>query len=50
MNKEQVDAVAQVLQLELKREGKKSFYLGLIVNFVFFILGAGTSYAISASL
>ncbi len=50
INQEQVDAVAQLLQGELRKEGNKSFWKGIIVNFVFFILGAGVSIAISVSL
>ena len=40
LNKEQVDAVAQLLQGELRKEGTKSFWKGVVVNFVFFVLGA----------
>jgi TolA-binding protein len=40
LNKEQVEAVAQVLQGELRKEGNKSFWRGVCVNFVFFALGA----------
>ncbi|EGR4363233.1 hypothetical protein QO227_21265 [Vibrio vulnificus] len=50
LNQEQVDAVAQVLQGELRKEGKSSFWKGVAVNFVFFILGAGTSWYFSAGL
>ena len=49
MNQEQVDAVAQVLQGELKKESKISFWKGVTVNFVFFILGAIVSWYISAN-
>jgi len=40
INREQVEAVAQLLQGELRKEGRKSFWGGVIVNFVFFCLGA----------
>lgn len=50
LNQNQVDAVAQVLQGELRKEGKSSFWKGVAVNFVFFILGAGTSWYLSAGL
>ncbi|AZN32684.1 hypothetical protein [Pseudoalteromonas sp. Xi13] len=47
MNKEQVEAVAQLLQGELRKEVDKSFWKGILANFVFFILGAGVSLGIS---
>jgi hypothetical protein len=40
INQEQVEAVAQLLQGELRKEGRKSFWGGVAVNFVFFSLGA----------
>jgi TolA-binding protein len=40
LNKEQVDAVAQLLQGELRKEGNKSFWKGVLVNFLLFGLGA----------
>ena len=46
LNQEQVDAVAQVLKGELRKEGRKSFWLGVFVNFVFFLLGAALSWAL----
>ena len=50
INQEQVDAVAQLLQGELRKESNKSFVKGIIVNFIFFILGAGVSILISIGL
>jgi peptidoglycan hydrolase CwlO-like protein len=50
INKEQVEAVAQLLQGELRKEGNKSFWKGIIANFIFFILGAGVSIALSIGL
>ncbi|AXA83651.1 hypothetical protein DCD74_02165 [Lysobacter oculi] len=44
LNREQVDAVAQLLQGELRKEGRKSFWSGVIVNFIFFCLGALVSW------
>ena len=43
----EVEAVAQVLRGELKSEGSKSFWKGVVVNFVFFLLGAASSFLIS---
>lgn len=43
----EVEAVAQVLRGELKSEGSKSFWKGVIVNFIFFLLGAASSFLIS---
>ncbi|MDZ4202068.1 MAG: hypothetical protein U1C96_08010 [Gallionella sp.] len=47
LNQEQVEAVAQLLQGELRKENNKSFWKGVIVNFVFFIMGAGLSWHLS---
>jgi hypothetical protein len=44
LNREQVDAVAQLLQGELRKEGTKSFWKGVIANFIFFIMGAAFSW------
>lgn len=44
INKEQVEAVTQLLQGELRKEGNKSFWKGVLVNFVFFVLGALVSW------
>jgi methyl-accepting chemotaxis protein len=35
----EVEAVAQLLRGELKKEGSRSFWKGVAVNFLFFILG-----------
>ena len=48
LNKEQVDAVAQLLQGELRKEGNKSFWMGVLVNFLFFGLGALLSWHFAA--
>ena len=47
LNQEQVDAVAQLLQGELRKEGTKSFWMGFAVNFIFFVLGALVSWVTS---
>jgi TolA-binding protein len=47
INQEQVEAVAQLLQGELRKEGNKSFWKGVIANFIFFIMGAGLSWYLS---
>ena len=44
LNQEQVDAVAQLLQGELRKEGNKSFWESVVLNFVFFVMGAGLSW------
>ena len=48
INKEQVEAVAQLLQGELRKEGNKSFWKGVLVNFLFFGLGALLSWHFAA--
>jgi hypothetical protein len=40
LKKPEVEAVAQLLRGELKKENRGSFWKGFAVNFVFFILGA----------
>lgn len=47
INREQVDAVAQLIQGELRKEGRKSFWAGVAINFVFFSLGALLSWYLS---
>jgi t-SNARE complex subunit (syntaxin) len=39
LKKPEVEAVAQLLRGELKREGKRSFWTGFALNFLFFTLG-----------
>jgi hypothetical protein len=43
----EVDAIAQILRMELMKEGRISFWKGFAVNFIFFILGAVVSLAFS---
>jgi hypothetical protein len=47
LSSSEVEAVAQVLRGELKSEGTKSFWLAVLVNFVFFVLGAASSFLIT---
>lgn len=50
MTEEQVNAFKNTLNQELKKESKKSFWQGVLVNFIFFILGAVASYIVSKYL
>ena len=50
LNKEQINAVNEILGTNLKREGRRSFWQGVLVNFIFFILGAVASYLTSVFL
>jgi predicted PurR-regulated permease PerM len=43
----EIEAIAQVFRGELQAEGTKSFWKGVAVNFVFFLLGAASSFLIS---
>jgi len=48
LHQEQVEAVAQLLKGELRKEGRRSFWSGVIVNFIFFCLGALLSWYLAA--
>lgn len=50
LTEEQVKAFKNTLNQELEKESKKSFWQGVLVNFVFFILGAIASYIVSKYL
>lgn len=50
LTEEQVKAVRTTLNNELQKAGRKSFWQGVIVNFVFFVLGAIVSYIVSKFL
>ena len=50
LNKDQLDAVSEILNANLKKEGKRSFWQGVLVNFIFFILGAVASYIVAVYL
>ncbi len=39
LNQEEVEAVAQVLGVELRREGRRSFWTNFALNAAFFVLG-----------
>jgi len=45
VNREELEAVAQVLGGELRKEGRRSFWVNLGTNFAFFALGAVVSVA-----
>jgi t-SNARE complex subunit (syntaxin) len=45
-----VEAIAQLLRGELKKEGNRSFWKGVAVNFLFFIFGLVGSIIIGAML
>jgi ABC-type multidrug transport system fused ATPase/permease subunit len=47
MNREEAEAVAQALRGELKTEGRRSFWSNAAMNFLFFVLGVGTTVALS---
>ena len=43
----EIEAISQLLRGELQKEGKKSFWAGVAVNFFFFILGAAVSFFVT---
>ena len=47
LKKPEVEAVAQLLRGELQKEGRRSFWAGFAINFLFFLLGAGASWLIN---
>ena len=47
LNAEQVNSINSLLSDNLKKESKKSFWHGVIVNIVFFILGSILTLAVS---
>jgi flagellar biosynthesis/type III secretory pathway M-ring protein FliF/YscJ len=47
MNREEAEAVAQALRGELETQGRRSFWSNAAMNFVFFVLGVGTTVALS---
>jgi len=49
LKKPEVDAVAQVLRGELQAHGRKSFWSGVGINFVFFLLGVIVSVVITVA-
>lgn len=47
LKEKDTEAVAQLLQGIVNQGSQRSFYKGVLVNFVFFIMGVGASYAIA---
>jgi phosphate/sulfate permease len=47
ISKSEVEAIAQLFRGELAKESRVSFWRGVGVNFLFFILGVGTSLLIT---
>ena len=50
IKKPEVEAIAQLLRGELKKEGRATFWKGFAINFGFFILGAAASLIITLLL
>jgi hypothetical protein len=50
LKKPEVEAVAQLLRGELQKEGRATFWKGVALNFIFFVLGAGASIVITLLL
>jgi len=50
LTEEQVNAVNEILNSSIKKESRKNFWQGVLVNFFFFSLGAVTSYLIAVFL
>ena len=50
LNEEQVNAINFLLNSNLKKESRSTFWRGIIVNFLFFVLGSVASYLIAAHL
>lgn len=50
LTENQVKAIRTTLNSELQKESRKSFWQGVVVNFVFFVLGALVSYIVSKYL
>jgi len=50
LEEEEVESVVQVLRSELQREGRKSFWQGVGINFFFFVLGSVVTAAITLTL
>jgi hypothetical protein len=41
---EKVKAISSMLTQEIKKDNRRSFWVGILVNFLFFLAGAGVSY------
>lgn len=48
LNREEVEAVAQTLREEVRREGRRGFWVGVLVNAIFFGLGVGVTLLLGA--
>ena len=47
VNQEEIEAVAQVLGGQLRKEGRRSFWVGVLMNFVFFVFGVAATVVLS---
>lgn len=47
LKEKEAEAVAQLLEGIVNQDSKRSFYKGVLVNFIFFVMGVGASYAIA---
>ena len=47
LKEKEAEAVAQLLEGIVNKDSQRSFYKGVIVNFIFFALGVAASYAIT---
>ena len=47
LKKTEVEAVAQVLRGELERSGRQSFWIGVLMNFGFFLAGSAVTWTVS---
>lgn len=47
LKEKETEAVAQLFKGIVSNDSKNSFYKGVLVNFIFFVMGVGASYAIS---
>lgn len=50
LTEDQVNAIRTTLNNELQKESRRSFWQGVAINFVFFVLGALASYIVSKYL
>lgn len=47
LKEKETEAVAQLLKGIVNNDSRNSFYKGALMNFIFFVMGIGASYAIS---
>ena len=50
LKEKEAEAVAQLLEGIVNQDSKRSFYKGVLVNFIFFVMGVGASYGIAQLL